>query len=588
MRQQTLHNLILIAIVGIGLAGCHADVDLNQANIDSQLQAKLSLPLGQLNTSFANMMGVFGEDADIHINEDGLLEMTIDEHREREFHKIDLKNYIGEIHSPMYIADVNPALVGTGIPANTETDLSFKLDIEFKNGLNDNTSEERLDSLVIEKAEFRTTINCANLTIQDKDIQKVVMRLGNQFHSDKKEYELENRLGSQTITLENFTLVMMADTKKDPGSDNVLQKADITFIITLKTGETVAVTSTSGFSFDFEVEFMDYAALFGYFEPSEMTRDESSVEVPIKMSGGYPFVMPAKDPEITLAFTYRMSIPLQTYFYYIRAIHPDGYTPALWDGSESTTKTLNNIVPLDSPYDTSVKSTILLSKKETDGQIDRFFEKEVTDMAYKYELQIDNAKVKAKSFNQFRLTKNTQFELDFHFKMPFNFKKGLDATYADTVKDVSLEKASLKEIEKMTNGYIKDIGPADAALYMVFNNEIPVELLMDVEFLDENNQVLTLSKAPLKNIKVTSADMKSLTDITPVQSTAVVAVQAEDFETLSKTRAIRFLMHMGDKVKESAFPASKKLTIKIGVTADVQATLNIELGKLGNNQQQQQ
>jgi len=582
MRQQTLHNLLLMTIVGIGLAGCHADVNFDDAKIDSQLQAKFSLPLGKLETTFANMMGVFGEDADIHVNEDGLLEMTIDEHREREFHKIDLKNYIGEIHSTMKLIDINPALVSTGIPAGAETEIPFKMDIEFKNGLNNKTSEERLDSLVIEKAEFRTTISCVNLTIQDKDIKKVVMRLGDQFHCDKKEYELENRLGSHTITLENFILVMMADTKKAPGADNVLQKADITFVITLQNNSTITVASTSGFAFDFEVEFMDYAALYGYFQPSEMTRDESSVEVPLKMSGGYKFIMPGKDPEISLLFSYRMSMPLQTYFYYIRAIHPDGYTPALWNTSESTTISLNDTIGLDRPYDASVQNTILLDKKKTNGQIDRFFEKEVTDMAYKYELQVDEAKVKAMGFNQFRLTKNTQFELDFHFKMPFNFKKGLDATYADTIKDITLEKASLKELENMTDGYIKDIGPADAVLYMVFTNEIPVELLMDVEFLDKDNNVLTLSKEPLKDIKVTSADMKSLTDITPVQSTAMVAVQTEDFETLSKTRAIRFLMHMGDDVKESAFPASKKLTIKIGVTADVQATLNIELGKINN------
>ena len=134
----------------------------------------------------------------------------------------------------------------------------------------------------------------------------------------------------------------------------------------------------------------------------------------------------------------------------------------------------------------------------------------------------------------------------------------------------------------MTNGFIKEIGPADAALYLVFTNEIPVELLLDMQFLDENNKVLELSQKPLKDIQVASANMKSLTDITATKSTAVVGIKTEDFETLSKTRAMRFLMHMGDEVKESAFPANKKLSIKVGVTADVQATLNLELGNINN------
>lgn len=582
MKKRTLHYLFFAIVAGIGLAGCKADVDLKDVNIDSKLKAKLSLPLGELTTSFANMMGAFGEEADIHINEDGLLEMTIDEHHEREFHKIELANYAGvyddDIMIPGGVSKINKGV---------STPLEFPLTISFNKGMNSDLDNERIDSVVIEKALFTTRISAVGLGITDDDIDKVVIRLGSQFRRAEMEKELTGfHLNTDVdVEIDNFTLVMMKDPTLPPGKENILipATAGITFIITLKTGEDVVVTSASGFHFNFKVEMMSYDAVYGYFEPSNQTRDESSVEVPIKLPGDYPFVMPAKDPEITMTFTYGIAMPLQTYFYYIRAIHPkDEYTSALWNGSETTTAPLNNMVPLDSPYDTSVKSAVELNKKTTNGAIDRFFEKEVTDMAYKYELQINHGEATAKGIKQFRMTKNTQFVLDFHFKMPFNFKPGLDATYADTIKDVSLEKASLDSIAKMTNGFIKEIGPADAALYLVFTNEIPVELLLDMQFLDENNKVLELSQKPLKDIQVASANMKSLTDITATKSTAVVGIKTEDFETLSKTRAMRFLMHMGDEVKESAFPANKKLSIKVGVTADVQATLNLELGNINN------
>ena len=91
-------------------------------------------------------------------------------------------------------------------------------------------------------------------------------------------------------------------------------------------------------------------------------------------------------------------------------------------------------------------SSVILNKSANSGAIDRFFEKEVTNMAYNYELMINKTEADKRGMKQFRLTKNTQFELDFHFKMPFNFNEGLDATYADTVKDVSLEKASLNAL----------------------------------------------------------------------------------------------------------------------------------------------
>lgn len=585
MKKRTLHYLFFAMVAGIGLAGCHADVNLKDVNIDSKLKAKLSLPLGELTTSFANMMGAFGEEAHIRINEDGLLEMTIDEHHEREFHKIELANYAGTTDETVLLPGSLPK-----ISKGVTTPLEFPLTISFNKGMNSDLDNERIDSVVVEKALFTINVSAVGLGITDADIQKVVIRLGSQFRRAEMEKEVTGfTLGNDIpVEIDHFTLVMMKDPTLPPGKENILTPAaaGITLIITLNTGEDVVVSSASGFHFTFNVEMMSYDAVYGYFQPSNQTRDSSSVEVPVKMTGDYPFIIPAKDPEIAMTFTYGVAMPLQAYFYSIRAIHPnDEYTPALWNGSESTTAPLNNMVPLDSPYDTSVKSVVELNKKTTNGAIDRFFEKEVTDMAYKYELQINHGEATAKGIKQFRMTKNTQFVLDFHFKMPFNFKPGLDATYADTIRDVSLQQASLDSIAALAKGYIKDIGPADAALYLLITNEIPVDLLLDLQFLDENDKVLNLSKEPLRNIKVASADMKSLTDITPVNSTAVVGIQTEDFETLSKTRSMRFLMHLGDekKVNESAFPANKKLTIKVGVTADVQATLDLELGKLTDN-----
>jgi len=578
MRKKSLHYLILIAVMGAGLASCRSDVTLDNMSVDGQVNAKLSMPVGELTTSFSKMMGLFGQDAKIIVNEQGLLEMMIDEHHVRDFHQIELKDYIGKINEN---ADI-PGGAST-IYKNTQVDLPFPLTIHF-DGVNNDLVEERLDSMVIDLARFTTRITPINLNISDGDIQKVTMKLGPQFRRAKgTEIVLPDfHLGSDVpIEIDDFSLVMMKDVNADPGNNNVINTAEITFVLTLETGQDVVVSSSSKLNFLFEVEMMSYNALYGFFRPGEETKDSSVLEVPISMPGNYPFVMPAKEPEITLAFTYGMSMPLEVYFNYIKAIHPNNEeTFATWDGSKTTTETLRNILPVDAPLNDSAQSSIILNKSANSGAVDRFFEKEVTDMAYNYELMINKTEADKRGMKQFRLTKNTNFVMDFHFKMPFNFKKGLDATYADTIRDIQLEKASLDSLAAMSGGIITKIDTAELALYLVITNEIPVQLLLDIEFLDENDQVLPIT--PLKNVKIAPAEMKSLTDITPTASTATMNIHTKDFDHLSKTRSMRMLIHMGDDQKESAFPANKKLSIKIGVTGDIQAALSLELGKNNN------
>ena len=198
MKKRTLHYLFFAIVAGIGLAGCKADVDLKDVNIDSKLKAKLSLPLGELTTSFANMIGAFGEEADIHINEDGLLEMTIDEHHEREFHKIELANYAGvyddDIMIPGGVSKINKGV---------STPLEFPLTISFNKGMNSDLDNERIDSVVIEKALFTTHISAVGLGITDDDIDKVVIRLGSQFRRAEMEKELTQIFNTNKIDARN-------------------------------------------------------------------------------------------------------------------------------------------------------------------------------------------------------------------------------------------------------------------------------------------------------------------------------------------------------------------------------------------------
>ena len=581
MKPKTLHYLFILVMAGISLAGCKSDVNLGEASVDSKVNARLSLPIGEVSTKFADLIGLIGaqEQTTVTINERGIIELSIDQHHERDFHKIDLKNYIGTVENDKTIQSINPDLAL--IPQNTEVMVPFEMSINF-NGINDDMHDERLDSLVIEEAEFTTRISTNNLTITDADIQKVTIVLGDQFRRAKgTRIDLPNFQLDQDvlIKIDNFTLVMMADENLPPSKTNVVNKANITFEITLKTGENVIIAANSGFHFKFQVEMLEYSALYGYFRPGSQTYDDGSVDAPIKIPSDEPVVLPVKDPVIQMKFTYGMSMPLNIFIKEISATHSDNtQTFAQWDGGKTTTKPLNKVLPIDAPLDSTVSSTVTLGKDTVDGgSIDRFFLKEIKSLGYDYELQIDNGKANSMNMEQFRLTKNTNFILDFKFIMPFEFNPGLNVAYSDTIKDINLERADLDSLAALVpGGIIQSIDSAELALYIAINNDIPVDLTLDGYFLDEHNNPLPLNQ--LQGIKIEGATMTG-SQVTTAKSTKIVAVHTEDFENIAKTKAIRFRAHLGDDTKPSVFLADQKLSIKLGVTGDVQAILNFDFSK---------
>lgn len=601
MKQRTLHYLLIPVLIGIGMAGCRSDVNLTDVSVDSKLNARVSMPIGEMTATFGEMIGLigFGDNAKISINSDSVLVLSIDEHFDNEFHAIELTDYTGTVESDKPVSEVMPG--ATMIPARTKETVTFDMNIRF-DGINDDISDERIDSMVIDRASFTTKVtNNFGLTIAD--IDSVVMVLGPQFRRAKgTRQELPGFDFNKNIKIEldNFTLVMMKDESKAPADDNVINHATIQFVVYLNYKpegnnnpfdpgfEYLPLTPTSAFHFSFQVEMMEYSALFGYFEPGSETHDINTIDVPITVPGNEPIILAAKEPKIGLDFTYGMAMPLQVRVNDVKAIHPDGTeTLATWGGAESTVKQLNAVIPIDAPLDSTIMdSSIILTKESQEGHIDRFFLKEVKKLGYNYKLEVDRyreVKMKDgqwKKMDQFRMTHNTKFSMDFHFKMPFKFNKELKLAYADTIHDVNLQRASLDSLASMVpGGYIKSIDSVSLYVYLLITNEIPVGMKLDVSFIDENNQELAIDG--LKDLDIEGATMAGLGNVTPADPIVyAVEVKTEDFSKLSKTQSIRISARLGDDQHEATFLTNKKLSIKAGVTGDVEAALNLSFDKI--------
>ena len=583
MKRKTLHYLIVLAIAGISMAGCKHDVDFKNLTLDSEVNVLLNnLPIGEMSATFNDLIGLMdAKNTTIAPDEDGVLVLTMDEKYKRDFHKIVLSDYLGEINSVTYLQKVMPELVF--IPAGTSMKVEFPMTITFS-GVNDDMSDERLDSMVIEDAKFTTRISSENLTISDSEIEKVTLRLGDQFRRAKGlEKVLDNfHLDSDVaVNIDDFTLVLMKDEKQEPGNDNVMNTATITFVVDIKTQNNVVVAANSGFRFNFKVEFMDYSALYGFFEAGTQTRDLNTIAMPLKFSVTDTMILPVQKPKIELMFTYGMSMPLNVRINYIKAIRPESAAEhavyATWGGSTSTLQPLNTVIPVDAPLDMMVKdSSIMLNQESQNGAIDRFFADQVDSLGYDYKLEVDrNRVVFGKVMKQFRLTKNTDFYMQFRFTMPFKFNPGLKVTYADTIKDVNLQRASLDSLAAMTDSIIQKINKADLQLYLTFTNNIPLDLLVDVQFLDEKGKELNLPQ--LHDITIDAAT-KSGSVITPSEALKTIGITEADFDEVAKTRNVRIKARISDEKKVgTAFLSDQKLSIKAGVTGDVKALLHYKL-----------
>ena len=583
MKRKTLHYLIVLAIAGISMAGCKHDVDFKNLTLDSEVNVLLNnLPIGEMSATFNDLIGLMdAKNTTIAPDEDGVLVLTMDEKYKRDFHKIVLSDYLGEINSVTYLQKVMPELVF--IPAGTSMKVEFPMTITFS-GVNDDMSDERLDSMVIEDAKFTTRISSENLTISDSEIEKVTLRLGDQFRRAKGlEKVLDNfHLDSDVaVNIDDFTLVLMKDEKQEPGNDNLMNTATITFVVDIKTQNNVVVAANSGFRFNFKVEFMDYSALYGFFEAGTQTRDLNTIAMPLKFSETDTMILPVQKPKIELMFTYGMSMPLNVRINYIKAIRPESAAEhavyATWGGSTSTLQPLNTVIPVDAPLDMMVKdSSIMLNQESQNGAIDRFFADQVDSLGYDYKLEVDrNSEVFGKVMKQFRLTKNTDFYMQFRFTMPFKFNPGLKVTYADTIKDVNLQRASLDSLAAMTDSIIQKINKADLQLYLTFTNNIPLDLLVDVQFLDEKGKELNLPQ--LHDITIDAAT-KSGSVISPSEALKTIGITEADFDEVAKTRNVRIKARISDEKKVgTAFLSDQKLSIKAGVTGDVKALLHYKL-----------
>ena len=613
--KQLFTMICMVGTIGLTMLwnGCTADVDLNNIDTSVEVKANVATPIGSAKATIGDFVGdgTWGIYIDT-VKNHGVITFRDTFSIERDFHKLDLSQYISRTTLKMNVYDKfnesgvlnNKQITGNG----QQIPLTFPLTLKL-NGINNDLAHQRIDSALINNASFVSTITpVGNLPIEWEWIDKVTITMGENFYRPAGnvvtvyEKNTQYSYGKEIPTnIDEFSLNLMKN--KNPQSwkdyvDNVTDscKFDITIYVTIpESAGAIDVPTTAAFQYNLGVRFIDYDAVWGMFEPSKDMSGEAVEAIATYWSPWntlqdlrLPFAEPCVDMLVTTQVAGAM-IMEGDYLYTENEQGEKAY--ATFDGDISLYKFFNKneYLPLNSPIGTEKTMHILFDKDPSRGHIDSLFSIRPDKIGYKFAVKFNEQETP-----QIRLTKNTSIKLDAVCNLPMILNEGVSLGYADTIKGIDL---SMLDLDSLLSGVemIDTLKEASAKLVIKFENSIPLQFKGVLTCMDENGEVIVDPKTE-KPLLITENDTITIAApeftkngydwiVTPLESVEVVDVDRDDLEILRQIKSIEYHVWMDDKSLEEAYNKGLNniqlkddnyLKVKIAVGANVEGVLNLE------------
>ena len=618
--KRTIYLLTTACIIGLGwmMQSCEADVDLNNVDTSIEVDANIATPVGSMHATLGDFVGngtwgIFAEG--------GLLAFKDTFSIERKFHKLDLSQYISDTTLKMNVyekLEVLPYFVDGKITGNdTQIPLTFPLTLKL-DGINDDEYYQRLDSALIKNASFVSNITAVGgLPLKWEWIDKVTIDLGAAFHRPAGNvvtiYEkgLSGGYGKDMqINVDEFSICLMENRKPAMPKDywdNVVDSCEfkITMYVTIpKSAGTITVPSTAAFQYDLGVQFIDYHAVWGMFEPSSDMSDENEIVIadewgPWKdfQSAKLPFANPSVDLQITTQIA--GALKLNGDYLYAKDENDVAVYAEFEGGYPGFEYTFSKYeyLPLDSEIGASKTMHRLFDKTQEHGRIDKLFAIHPEKLGYKFSIDFDEV-----ATPQIRITDNTSIHVDAVCTLPFEFNEGVVFDYSDTIKGIDLSMLNLDTLLADVD-IIDTLEKAEATLALTFTNDIPFQIKGVFTCLDAENNVIIDPKTEkpflitendtvlIPSPKYTYSAGTSTWTPEAVKLTEMIHVDREDLPTLRAIKSIAFYALLDDKSLSDVFEQAAdekvgdfttKLTegeglrIKIAVGANAEAILNFD------------
>lgn len=608
--------ICMVSTIGLTMLwnGCTADVDLDNIDTSVDVEANIATPVGSMTATIDDFVGdgTWGIFIDT-VNHEGVITFRDTFSIARDFHKLDLSKYISRTQLKLNIYESldkaglmnNNQITGNGV----QIPLTFPLTLKLK-GINQNTDAQRIDSALIKNASFTSKLTAiGGSPIQWEWIDKVTLDLGDRCYRpegnvvtvyDKNKDTYGYRQDIPT-NIDEFSINLMKN--KEPQkwseySNNVVDSCtfNVTIYLTIPTSAgAIQVPSTAAFQYDLGVQFIDYHAVWGMFEPSKDMSGEAVEAIATYWSPWntlqdlrLPFAEPSVDMLVTTQVAGAM-IMEGDYLYTENEQGEKAY--ATFDGNHSLYKYFNKneYLPLDSPIGAEKTMHILFDKDPSRGHIDQLFAIRPDQIGYKFAVKFNEQETP-----QIRITKNTSIKIDAVCNLPMILNEGVSLGYTDRIKGIDLSMLDLDSLLKDVE-MIDTLEEANAKLVIKFENSIPLQFKGMLTCLDENDNVIIDPKTE-KPLLLTENDTISIAapeftkeghdwNITPLESVEVINVDREDLETLRKIKTIEFHVWMNDESLAEAYDNGLNniqlkddnyLKVKIAVGANVEGVLKLE------------
>lgn len=600
--MKKLKYVLPALFFAMGITSCRNDIDLNNIDTKMQLNTALAIPVGNVTVTMGDFLGN-GQVPIIKVDENGIFH-AIDTFQiaTKEYHKIDLNQYIVKNATQLSFRVADQVPTGTIVGDGTTTmSMTFPLQLNLT-GINTDMTNERLDSMIITNARFVSKIGMEGMDdLKWSEIKSATLILGDQFtRAAGKEIEIpisgKNFSQEIPINIADFNLCLMAD-RDNPGA--VVNKIDfqLRFNLCLEAGHPVTISDNSKFFYDLNVELLDYAALWGYFEPSTEMSDEDRMSMDDIWSGWKDVKklrMRFTEPKVSIYMRHHVAAPLMMVIDYVRAVNAaGGVAQAEWTdaGVSSNSKTIyftDFIYPTD-PLEAEKEYFAVFDHQPANGHFDRIFDIRPDSFIYSFHLEVDKNKLgtAAYPYRQLRLTKDRQVPGYGIFDIPFKFNTQSEAEYVTTLEtnwqNINFDSIATK------NDYIDSLAVKRALAFITVYNSIPFEIFgkfhfldkdsveMDMKFIQDNDSNYVHFAAPEMRGPADSYGYVSK----PSETLFTIDVDSAEFNRLKEVKYLQLDAFLGNNPMKCYLDTATSLKVQLGVGADVEAIVNFNKQKGG-------
>ena len=588
MKRIITHvNILCVLSLSIILHACKADVDLNNIDMSATVETSLSLPLGSMSLKLGNFLGDSTIQG-VYVDANG---QYIYSHTAQFSHDLstlidlnDLKKtgeYTFDFAKEVFAN--YPQYQDFVIPAGQTLDFMFPIDITLDNKIED-LEKQRLDSIVVDLFRFYTRITPVDLSLSNKDIQKIDIEILSGFSSSKGNMVsvpvAQYGLGQEMpIEMEDVHIVLMKDPHAAPSPNNILDSIKLNVHIQIKTTHDLQMQSTSALSLNVRVDELDFDAVFGYVKMPNLLQD-SILDYPIEKfwDGWKAFdgtVLPLNRPSILFTIEHGFSVPLAATVNALNVSSKDGeYRHATFDGSKTKTFHFPSKIAMDAPYDATTIDSIRLDYTESNGNIDELLTIHPDKVSYDYLIGVDSTSTQ----QQYRITNNTHLEMELDINIPFEFKENVHFAYTDTIRDVNLTAFQLDSLLAEAE-FVEEIEKAELKLYLTIENWIPFNIEALVTFFTADGNNVTISSMTNDRMELMLQQPESIVDglvSKPSTNQIILNVTTEDFEKIASIDHIELQAKLKDNNTVVKLTPDAAVIIKAGVTADVKAIINVD------------